>query len=154
MATTLMGGVTALYRPETFTELIGQSHVTDPLRATLRSDRVNHVYRVSGPRGCGKITSMRILARRLNCVEGPLTPRAVCAPVASSCRGRAAACSASRRSTRRTTAAGMTPATFAGGQPYIPPVTAAKSSPSTGRTWALRAASTRHSKLSKSLRGR
>ncbi|WP_143822676.1 DNA polymerase III subunit gamma and tau, partial [Mycetocola reblochoni] len=66
--------VTALYRryrPETFAEMIGQSQVTDPLRTALRSDRVNHAYLFSGPRGCGKTTSARILARCLNCAEGP-----------------------------------------------------------------------------------
>ncbi len=74
--------VTALYRryrPETFAELIGQAHVTDPLRAALRGDRVNHAYLFSGPRGCGKTTSARILARCLNCAEGPTdTPCGVC----------------------------------------------------------------------------
>jgi len=74
--------VTALYRryrPETFAELIGQNHVTDPLRAALRGDRVNHAYLFSGPRGCGKTTSARILARCLNCAEGPTdTPCGVC----------------------------------------------------------------------------
>lgn len=74
--------VTALYRryrPETFAELIGQSHVTDPLRAALRGDRVNHAYLFSGPRGCGKTTSARILARCLNCAKGPTdTPCGVC----------------------------------------------------------------------------
>ena len=75
--------VTALYcryRPETFAELIGQSQVTDPLRTALRTDRVNHAYLFSGPRGCGKTTSARILARCLNCAEGPTdTPCGVCA---------------------------------------------------------------------------
>lgn len=67
------------YRPETFAELIGQSQVTDPLRTALRTDRVNHAYLFSGPRGCGKTTSARILARCLNCVEGPTdTPCGVC----------------------------------------------------------------------------
>jgi DNA polymerase III subunit gamma/tau len=74
--------VTALYRryrPETFAELIGQSHVTEPLRTALRTDRVNHAYLFSGPRGCGKTTSARILARCLNCAEGPTdTPCGVC----------------------------------------------------------------------------
>jgi len=74
--------VTALYRryrPETFGELIGQSQVTDPLRTALRTDRVNHAYLFSGPRGCGKTTSARILARCLNCAEGPTdTPCGVC----------------------------------------------------------------------------
>jgi DNA polymerase-3 subunit gamma/tau len=75
--------VTALYRryrPETFAELIGQSQVTDPLRTALRTDRVNHAYLFSGPRGCGKTTSARILARCLNCAEGPTdTPCGTCA---------------------------------------------------------------------------
>lgn len=74
--------VTALYRryrPETFAELIGQSQVTDPLRTALRTDRVGHAYLFSGPRGCGKTTSARILARCLNCAEGPTdTPCGVC----------------------------------------------------------------------------
>ena len=67
------------YRPETFAELIGQTQVTDPLRTALRTDRVNHAYLFSGPRGCGKTTSARILARCLNCAEGPTdTPCGVC----------------------------------------------------------------------------
>ena len=67
------------YRPETFAELIGQSQVTDPLRTALRTDRVNHAYLFSGPRGCGKTTSARILARCLNCAEGPTdTPCGIC----------------------------------------------------------------------------
>jgi DNA polymerase-3 subunit gamma/tau len=74
--------VTALYRryrPETFAEMIGQSQVTDPLRTALRTNRVNHAYLFSGPRGCGKTTSARILARCLNCAEGPTdTPCGVC----------------------------------------------------------------------------
>lgn len=75
--------VTALYRryrPENFAELIGQAQVTDPLRTALRTDRVGHAYLFSGPRGCGKTTSARILARCLNCAEGPTdTPCGTCA---------------------------------------------------------------------------
>lgn len=67
------------YRPESFEELIGQAQVTDPLRAALRNNRVNHAYLFSGPRGCGKTTSARILARCLNCAEGPTdTPCGKC----------------------------------------------------------------------------
>ncbi|MGW8568093.1 DNA polymerase III subunit gamma and tau [Isoptericola sp. NPDC055881] len=63
------------YRPETFAEVIGQEHVTAPLMQALRSGRVNHAYLFSGPRGCGKTTSARILARTLNCARNtPETP--------------------------------------------------------------------------------
>ncbi|MFW6868561.1 DNA polymerase III subunit gamma and tau [Nocardioides sp. CPCC 206347] len=60
------------YRPETFAEVIGQEHVTEPLRAALAANRVNHAYLFSGPRGCGKTTSARILARALNCERAPI----------------------------------------------------------------------------------
>nr|WP_157345493.1 DNA polymerase III subunit gamma and tau [Nocardioides sp. MAH-18] len=60
------------YRPETFAEVIGQDHVTEPLRAALANNRVNHAYLFSGPRGCGKTTSARILARALNCEQAPI----------------------------------------------------------------------------------
>ncbi|MDX3076805.1 DNA polymerase III subunit gamma and tau [Streptomyces sp. MI02-7b] len=67
------------YRPETFAEVIGQEHVTDPLQQALRNNRVNHAYLFSGPRGCGKTTSARILARCLNCEKGPTpTPCGEC----------------------------------------------------------------------------
>ena len=59
------------YRPESFADVIGQEHVTEPLMQALRSGRVNHAYLFSGPRGCGKTTSARILARCLNCEKGP-----------------------------------------------------------------------------------
>ncbi|MCQ4084412.1 DNA polymerase III subunit gamma and tau [Streptomyces sp. RB6PN25] len=71
------------YRPETFAEVIGQEHVTGPLQQALRNNRVNHAYLFSGPRGCGKTTSARILARCLNCEQGPTpTPCGEC----QSCR--------------------------------------------------------------------
>ncbi len=75
VASTLVG-VSSLalyrrYRPESFAEVIGQEHVTDPLQQALRNNRVNHAYLFSGPRGCGKTTSARILARCLNCEQGP-----------------------------------------------------------------------------------
>ncbi|MFG2037979.1 DNA polymerase III subunit gamma and tau [Dactylosporangium sp. NPDC048998] len=59
------------YRPRTFAEVIGQEHVTEPLSQALRSGRLNHAYLFSGPRGCGKTSSARILARSLNCERGP-----------------------------------------------------------------------------------
>ena len=59
------------YRPRTFGEVIGQEHVTEPLIQALRTGRVNHAYLFSGPRGCGKTSSARILARSLNCAKGP-----------------------------------------------------------------------------------
>ncbi|MCZ9304604.1 DNA polymerase III subunit gamma and tau [Corynebacterium sp. c9Ua_112] len=67
------------YRPATFAEVVGQSHVTEPLSVALDSGRINHAYLFSGPRGCGKTSSARILARSLNCVEGPTsTPCGKC----------------------------------------------------------------------------
>ena len=67
------------YRPATFAEVRGQDHVTEPLRQALRSGRINHAYLFSGPRGCGKTSSARILARSLNCVNGPTPdPCGVC----------------------------------------------------------------------------
>ncbi|MBK0865512.1 DNA polymerase III subunit gamma and tau [Saccharopolyspora sp. HNM0986] len=59
------------YRPATFAEVVGQEHVTEPLRTALGAQRINHAYLFSGPRGCGKTSSARILARSLNCAQGP-----------------------------------------------------------------------------------
>ncbi len=71
------------YRSATFAELIGQDHVTRPLSQALTNGRINHAYLFSGPRGCGKTSSARILARSLNCAQGPTpTPCGVC----DSCR--------------------------------------------------------------------
>jgi DNA polymerase III subunit gamma/tau len=67
------------YRPATFAEVKGQDHVTGPLRQALRTGRISHAYLFSGPRGCGKTSSARILARSLNCVNGPTPdPCGVC----------------------------------------------------------------------------
>ncbi|PZS28287.1 MAG: DNA polymerase III subunit gamma/tau [Pseudonocardiales bacterium] len=71
------------YRSATFAEVIGQEHVTEPLRHALSNSRINHAYLFSGPRGCGKTSSARILARSLNCIQGPTPdPCGVC----DSCR--------------------------------------------------------------------
>ncbi len=71
------------YRPDTFAQVIGQEHVTEPLQRALVNNRVNHAYLFSGPRGCGKTTSARILARALNCAQAPVAePCGVC----ESCR--------------------------------------------------------------------
>ncbi|WP_406639437.1 DNA polymerase III subunit gamma and tau [Amycolatopsis sp. WGS_07] len=59
------------YRPATFAEVVGQEHVTEPLRTALAAGRINHAYLFSGPRGCGKTSSARIMARSLNCAKGP-----------------------------------------------------------------------------------
>ena len=67
------------YRPASFAEVVGQEHVTEPLSTALESGRINHAYLFSGPRGCGKTSSARILARSLNCEQGPTaTPCGTC----------------------------------------------------------------------------
>jgi DNA polymerase-3 subunit gamma/tau len=67
------------YRPAIFAEVVGQEHVTEPLSTALTAGRINHAYLFSGPRGCGKTSSARILARSLNCEQGPTaTPCGVC----------------------------------------------------------------------------
>ncbi|NHC15402.1 DNA polymerase III subunit gamma and tau [Motilibacter deserti] len=76
------------YRPETFADVIGQEHVTGPLGQALRKGHINHAYLFSGPRGCGKTTSARILARCLNCEQGPTpTPCGVCDSCVALARG-------------------------------------------------------------------
>ena len=65
---------TALYRrwrPRTFTDVVGQEHVTETLRAAIREGRISHAYLFSGPRGTGKTSTARILAKALNCAKGP-----------------------------------------------------------------------------------
>jgi DNA polymerase III subunit gamma/tau len=59
------------YRPSVFADVIGQEHVTVPLSNALESGRTHHAYLFSGPRGCGKTSSARIMARSLNCAKGP-----------------------------------------------------------------------------------
>ena len=59
------------YRPSSFGEVIGQDHVTEPLSNALTSGSIHHAYLFSGPRGCGKTSSARIMARSLNCEKGP-----------------------------------------------------------------------------------
>jgi len=59
------------YRPSTFADVLGQEHVTTPLSNALTSGQIHHAYLFSGPRGCGKTSSARIMARSLNCEKGP-----------------------------------------------------------------------------------
>ncbi|HEX4423151.1 MAG TPA: AAA family ATPase, partial [Kofleriaceae bacterium] len=67
------------YRPTTFAEVVGQEHVTEPICQALDTGRIHHAYLFSGPRGCGKTSSARILARSLNCEKGPTsTPCGEC----------------------------------------------------------------------------
>jgi DNA polymerase III subunit gamma/tau len=92
VGTATLGGVSLAlyrrYRPETFEEVIGQEHVTEPLQRALSNQRVNHAYLFSGPRGCGKTTSARILARCLNCEQGPTpTPCGTCRSCQDLARG-------------------------------------------------------------------
>jgi DNA polymerase III subunit gamma/tau len=76
------------YRPDTFADVIGQDHVTVPLQRALENNKVNHAYLFSGPRGCGKTTSARILARCLNCEQGPTpTPCGRCQSCVDLARG-------------------------------------------------------------------
>lgn len=76
------------YRPDNYADVIGQEHVTEPLQRALRNNRVNHAYLFSGPRGCGKTTSARILARCLNCEQGPTpTPCGECRSCTDLARG-------------------------------------------------------------------
>ena len=124
------------YRPETFAEVIGQEHVTEPLQQALPHDRIHHAYLFSGPRGCGKTTSARILARCLNCEQGPTpTPCGVC----QSCQDLGPR---RRRQPRRhrdrrghATAASTTPATCASGRSSPRRRRASRSTSSTRRTW-------------------
>ena len=82
------------YRPATFAEVVGQEHVTEPLVQALSSGRINHAYLFSGPRGCGKTSSARILARSLNCeTRGRRPTRAASATPASRWRRTAPAAS-------------------------------------------------------------
>lgn len=67
------------YRPQTLSEVVGQDHVTSPLRRALENNKMHHAYLLSGPRGCGKTSTARILARSLNCEQGPTPdPCGVC----------------------------------------------------------------------------
>lgn len=72
-------GLYRKYRPSTFADVIGQEHVTTPLSNALTSGQIHHAYLFSGPRGCGKTSSARIMARSLNCEKGPTpNPCGIC----------------------------------------------------------------------------
>src|SRR5438105_14758700 len=76
------------YRPQRFADLTGQEHVVRTLTNALRGGRVAHAFLFTGPRGCGKTTSARILARALNCVNGPTPePCGVCGPCTDIAQG-------------------------------------------------------------------
>jgi hypothetical protein len=105
------------YRPETFAEVLGQDHVTTPLRQALAHNRVHHAYLFSGPRGCGKTTSARILARTLNCEQFRLLSRAVSVRAAATWPGTGVAASTSSRSTPPVTAGSTTRVTCASAPP-------------------------------------
>ena len=78
------------YRPAMFAEVVGQEHVTEPLSTALAAGRINHAYLFSGPRGCGKTSSARILARSLNCEQGPTAERSTIAMTATTASPRSA----------------------------------------------------------------
>src|SRR6266700_1438708 len=123
------------YRPATFAEVRGQDHVTQPLRQALRGGRINHAYLFSGPRGCGKTSSARILARSLNCVNGPTPdPCGVC----DSCVALAPSGPGSIdviEIDAASTVASTTPATCASAPSTRPYPGATRSTSSMRRTW-------------------
>jgi DNA polymerase III subunit gamma/tau len=140
------------YRPATFAEVVGQEHVTAPLSTALDTGRINHAYLFSGPRGCGKTSSARILARSLNCEKGPTsTPCGQCRSCVSLGPGGGgnldvteldAASHGGVDDTRELRDRRSTP----------PPSRGTASSSSTKRTWSARRDSTRCSRSSKSRR--
>ena len=76
------------YRPQTFDDLVGQTHVTRTLKNAVEQNRLAHAYLFVGPRGIGKTSTARILAKALNCVNGPtVTPCGVCDSCALRLRG-------------------------------------------------------------------
>ncbi|MCX5680777.1 MAG: AAA family ATPase, partial [Candidatus Omnitrophica bacterium] len=67
------------YRPQTFDEVVGQSHITELLKKSIETNRLSHAYLFCGPRGIGKTSCARILAKALNCQKGPsATPCGKC----------------------------------------------------------------------------
>ncbi|HJN17698.1 MAG TPA: AAA family ATPase, partial [Armatimonadota bacterium] len=75
---------TLKYRPSTFADVVGQEHVTRTLQNAVTTGRIHHAYLFSGPRGTGKTSCARILAKSLNCANGPTAdPCGVCGPCES-----------------------------------------------------------------------
>lgn len=131
------------YRPDTFDGVIGQDQVTVPLMRALDENKLTHAYLFSGPRGCGKTSSARILARCVNCAKGPTShPCGECA----SCRDLATGGPGSIDVVEIDAAShnGVDDARELREVPDSPrPAIAIKSSSSTRPTWSRRRASTR-----------
>ena len=106
------------YRPQTFDDLVGQEHVTRTLKNAIEQNRLAHAYLFVGPRGTGKTSTARILAKALNCVNGPtITPCGVCDSCKEIAAGNASTCS---KSTARATTASSRCASCATTCSYAP----------------------------------
>ena len=144
---------TAATAPSPFADVIGQDHVTEPLQQALPNDRIHHAYLFSGPRGCGKTTSARILARCLNCEQGPTPTPCGDLPLLPGPRPRRRRQPRRHRDRRRQPRRGRRRARPAGAGVLRPGLLAlTRSTSSTRRTWSPARASTRCSSSSRSRR--